>query len=101
MIPVKHEAWLARRLWDHGVRDVFAGITTPEVRLERMRSAILSNNLADVIVGNRDGKPETYGECFARLYSTKLHEGRAAHKADPREQTHEDLPAPVVAERSR
>lgn len=70
------ESWLARRLdqFREGTyRAVFAGLTDTSTRRERMRDAILDLNLGLVIAGRgQDGKPETFGEVFQRLYREPL-----------------------------
>lgn len=71
MTELRHELWLANRLERHGVQ-VFAGDTTAEVRRERMRTAILEAGLEAVIAGSRSSKPETYRDCFQRLYGVPL-----------------------------
>lgn len=56
---------LVRRLGNHGVH-VNDGVTDPDIRKERIRRAILDNDLAEVIVGNtvryREAFKLTYGE---------------------------------------
>ena len=71
MTELHHELWLAQRLQRHGVA-VFAGDTTPAVRRERMRAAILEHCLSAVIAGSRQRKPETYAQVFERLYGEPL-----------------------------
>ena len=67
------ELWLARRLGKHGVLVVFDGDTTTEQRKARMREAILERGLETVICGRGvDGKPNTYGQAFRRLYREDL-----------------------------
>jgi hypothetical protein len=60
------ELWLARRLglplsWA-------AGVTTRDQRRDKIRAAILDRNLADAVVGNAKGKPETWAQLFQRVY---------------------------------
>lgn len=67
-----HEMWLADRLGQHGVK-IFTGDTVPEQRMKRFREAIKGAGIACVIVGrNKQGDPETYEDCFARLYREPL-----------------------------
>lgn len=66
------ELWLARRLGKHGVLVVFDGDTTPEMRMERMRAAIVGRGLDQVVCGHKDGKSVRYHEAFERLYGEKL-----------------------------
>lgn len=65
------EAWLARRLEQHGA-NVFEGDTTQQTRCERFRQIILSNGFSSVTVGRRAGKPESYQQYFERLYGVPL-----------------------------
>jgi hypothetical protein len=67
------EAYFVRRLAEHG-RTVFAGISDPDIRRERIRQAILDGKLDCAILGRRpDGKPETYQAAFERHYQQPLH----------------------------
>lgn len=60
------ESWIARRLRRP---DLFAGLTTPDERRERVRAAILDGRMAEAIAGKRAGQPaETWRELFARVY---------------------------------
>ena len=71
------EAWLAKRLEQHGC-EIFAGLTDPAIRRERIRAAIIEHNLAAVVLGRgADGKPENYEVVFKRLYGQPL---KAAHE---------------------
>lgn len=61
------EIWLARRLGQFG--HVFAGVTDPALRKQRIREAIREGNHDHNIAGRRaDGKIETFAEVFNRLY---------------------------------
>lgn len=64
------EVWLANRLGQFG--HVFAGVTDPALRKQRIREAIREGALENVIAGNRAGKPELFRDCFARLYGEAL-----------------------------
>lgn len=66
------EAWLAKRLGDHGVAEIFAGLTDPAVRRERVREVILARGLECVIVGRHEGKPCTYAEIFQVIFGVPL-----------------------------
>ena len=66
------EMWLARRLrlplsWA-------AGVTTREMRRDRIRAAILERGLADATAGNAKGRPETWAQVFQRIYRQPLHQ---------------------------
>lgn len=67
MIPnADHEAWLAKRLEQHGA---LMGLTTVETRREILRAAISRVGPCNVVGRNpKTRKPETYAECFARIY---------------------------------
>jgi len=65
------EAFLANRLRDYGTY-TFDGDTNPDLRRERARQAIVEFSLATVIIGRRDGKPETFQSYFERIYSQPL-----------------------------
>ena len=63
------EIWLSRKLKRP---DLFSGLTDATERRERLRKAITEQQLEDVEIGKRDGKPETYAQTFARLYGQPL-----------------------------
>lgn len=66
------EMWFVKRLKDHG-HTVFLGDTTPEIRRERIRTAILDAQLDTVIIGRApNGRPERYAESFERFYKQPL-----------------------------
>ena len=72
------EAFFVRRLKEHG-RQVFAGVTDPATRRERIRKAILDAKLDQTIIGRSPGgKAETYAAAFARYYGTPLHAEQTA-----------------------
>jgi len=73
MIPsADAEAWLAKRLGEHGFNE---GLTTVELRRERLREAIYKIGPL-VIVGRnpKTGKAETYAQAFERLYGVPFDE---------------------------
>ena len=65
------EVWLAKKL---GLRHrLFEGTTTLEIRRERIRSAILEQDLADQVAGGESrGRPETWRALFGRVYGVPL-----------------------------
>jgi hypothetical protein len=65
------EIWLVSRVRQH-ITGIFDGVTDPQIRKDRMRTAIKNNGLDCVIAGNKDGKPETYAEVYRRLYGEAL-----------------------------
>ena len=72
MSNLSDEAWLARRMRDHGGGDVFQGLTDIPTRRERMREAIKNGGLAAVTVGASERKPVTWSAAFERLYGEPL-----------------------------
>jgi hypothetical protein len=58
------EGELAKRC---DIADLYAGATTTDSRRERLRAAVLERDPAIAWRGPT-GKPETYGEAFARVY---------------------------------
>jgi hypothetical protein len=65
------ELWFVSRLRDHGIA-VFEGVTDSATRRERIREAILANGLSCLIIGRRNGKSESYQQCFERLFGERL-----------------------------
>ena len=70
LAAVTAELWLAYRLrlplnWA-------AGVTTFEMRRDRIRYEIIDRNLADAIAGNAKGRPETWAQVFERIYRQPL-----------------------------
>jgi hypothetical protein len=64
------ETWIARRLQRP---DLFAGVTTPDERRERIRQVIVDGRMAMAIAGKRAGQPaETWREVFERVYGVPL-----------------------------
>lgn len=61
------ELWLASRMKEHGI---FEGVTTAEDRKEKFRAACLQ--FPCVIVGHKNGKPESYAQCFERIFDEPL-----------------------------
>ncbi|MHB8815022.1 MAG: hypothetical protein ACYDAE_17360, partial [Steroidobacteraceae bacterium] len=64
-----NEYWFARRLLRYGI-DISAGITSPADRLIRARRGILEKGLAARRIV--DSKPDTFADCFKRLYREPL-----------------------------
>ena len=72
---VKVESWICDRLR----KDLFAGLTTPDERRERLRQEILGRDMADAIAGKRKGESaETWAELFERLHGMPLHAAERA-----------------------
>lgn len=69
MPSVQVEAWICDRLR----KDLFAGLTTPEERRERLRNEIIDRCMCDAIAGRRKGQTcESWSELFERLYGEPL-----------------------------
>jgi len=62
-----NEVWLAKRVFGSELCTLFCGVTTPDIRRHRMRSAILGRGLADVGHGRASFKA-----MFERLYGEPL-----------------------------
>jgi hypothetical protein len=71
MLTLNAEAWLVKRLGEHGAK-VFDGDTTPEIRRQRIREVIIEQQLPSVVIGRSAGRPETYRQVFERIYGIKL-----------------------------
>ncbi len=74
---VKAELWLAKRLAQHSAltdpEGIFASVSDPATRKERIRAAIHAKGISGVISARgRSGKPVTYAEAFERLYGESL-----------------------------
>lgn len=70
------EVWIAHRLRRP---DLYAGVTTPDERRERVRQAITDGRMAMAIAGKRTGQPaETWREVFERVYGVPLAAKEAA-----------------------
>lgn len=68
MIPdLRHEIWLAKRIYGRDLCEIFDGVTDPWVRCHRMRAAILGRGLAEVGEGRASFKA-----LFERLYGEPL-----------------------------
>lgn len=69
--PATHvEIWIARRL---GEPDLYAGVTTPDERRERVRVLIERRELHLAIAGRGpNGKAETWEALYLRVYQQPL-----------------------------
>jgi hypothetical protein len=72
LIEMDREMLLATRLKQHGIRDMFDGITTTEQRRASMRQAILENALSEVYAGKRGGQPIQFRQLFELTYQEPL-----------------------------
>lgn len=66
------DVWFANRFGRRGFAEVFAGVTTPEERRDRIRALIVRERRGAEIVGNRKGRPVTYAEAFEKFYGMPL-----------------------------
>jgi hypothetical protein len=71
LVHVEAEAWLANRLADHGC-DIYASAEPYAAYADRLGACIVRNGLSCVIVGRKDGKPESYAACFERIFGRPL-----------------------------
>jgi hypothetical protein len=71
-VTLSEEIWFASKLRSFGVADVFAGDTTRDVRRERVRAAVLAQNLGQRVCGKRKGKDATVAELFSVVYGCSL-----------------------------
>jgi hypothetical protein len=75
-IAMQQEVWFVSRMREHGapanLPDPFQGVTEPTLRRDRIREWIRELGLAQVIIGCRNGKSETYQQAFERLYGEPL-----------------------------
>ena len=63
------EAWICERL---KLRDLFAGVTSTEIRRDRLKVVLLERGLTESIAGARGGKPVTWRALFEQLYGEQL-----------------------------
>ena len=63
------ELWIAKHL---GNRALFAGVTTPADRRERVRKEIILRKLERAQAGVRKNRPETWQQLFERVYQLPL-----------------------------
>jgi hypothetical protein len=68
------EIWLAEKLKKAGApwKITTEGLTSSDVRRERVRAVILGTKLEAQQCGKREGKPVTFGECFEIVYAQPL-----------------------------
>lgn len=66
------DVWFANRFGRRGFAEVFAGVTTPEERRDRIRALIVREGLGPVIAGSSQGRPVTYSEAFERAFKEPL-----------------------------
>ncbi len=65
----EREAWICERL---ELEDLFLGVTSTEVRRDRLKVVLLERGLTESIAGRRDGKPITWRALFKQLYGEEL-----------------------------
>lgn len=57
----EREAWICERL---KLPHLFAGVTSTELRRDRLKAVLLERGLTESIAGSRDGKPLTWRKLF-------------------------------------
>jgi hypothetical protein len=70
LVNLDGETWLANRLLQHGI-DIYAGGPYASYA-DRLGAAIIRNGIQCVIVGRKDGSPESYAKCFERIAGKPL-----------------------------
>lgn len=70
LAPPTAESWLLERLKQHGV-DVYQGGPFATLR-DRLAWVLVTERMGPVVVGRREGKPETYEELFERVFGVTL-----------------------------
>lgn len=63
------EAWISARL---KLRDLFCGVTTTEIRRDRLKVTLLERGLTESVAGRFEGKSITWRALFERLYHVPL-----------------------------
>lgn len=63
------EAWIVKTL---RLRDLFAGVTSTEIRRDRLKALLLERGLTHSHAGKRGGKPVTWSQLFEQLYGEAL-----------------------------
>lgn len=63
------EAWICKRL---ALRDLFAGITSTELRRDRLKVVLEQRELSDAIAGKFEGRALTWRALFERLYHVPM-----------------------------
>lgn len=63
------EAWICTRLC---LRDLFAGVTTTEIRRDRLKCVLLERGLAGSVAGKIGRDPVSWRALFQKLYGEEL-----------------------------
>jgi hypothetical protein len=63
------EAWVCKRL---ALRDLFSGVTTSEIRRDRLKVVLLQRELTEAVAGKFQGKAIKWRELFTQLYGESL-----------------------------
>lgn len=80
LFNLEAESFLLERLKDHGI-DVYADGPVFAHFRDRLRKVITDNRIGPVIVGRREGRPESYQQAFERLYGEPLKAKASKHKS--------------------
>lgn len=79
-VDIRNEWWLAKRIYGSALCTLFCGNTDVEMRIARMRKAIIERGLQETMVGT---SKTTFAKGFERLYGESLRETR-----EPKEAVH-------------
>lgn len=63
------EAWICSKL---KLRDLFAGVTTPEIRRDRLKVVLLKRGLLGSVAGRFNGASVSWRALYAKLYGEEL-----------------------------
>lgn len=63
------EAWICARL---NLRDLFVGITSREVRRDRLKAVLIERGLIESIAGTHERKPVSWRAMFKQLHGEEL-----------------------------
>lgn len=71
------EMWLAQKIGlamapQTNFSFVFDGVSTPQMRRDRVRYALIAHELVDQTCGHRKGAARTFGEIFKQVYGEGL-----------------------------
>jgi hypothetical protein len=66
---IVNEAWICKRL---GLPELFAGVTSTEIRRDRLKVVLIERELTESVAGRADGKPVKWRDLFKQLYHVDL-----------------------------
>lgn len=85
LTPLDAETWLASRLAQHGC-DIYNSAEPYATYADRLGACIVRNGMQCVIVGRKDGKPESYAKCFERIAGKPLPKAVDVSRVTPHDQ---------------